>query len=186
MARARAGSARSPRCAGVRRSVWQARRDAGPGDTRRATSTVAGAMVARLQSRQSAASSRVSFAGDLRRPGGAWHDWPDPLHGRNRHIQMDLAEPCRWGVTSLTRRPCAAAGRASFYLVRCTLRLLQARAAADEAAAFVRMDDRSELACDGFRCGCCCTLLLYRGLEPYDQIFQLWSLNWCGPTTEPC
>jgi len=42
------------------------------------------------------------------------------------------------------------------------------------------MDARSELACDGFRCGCCCTLLLYEALEPCDQIFELWSLNWCG------
>ncbi len=198
-ARARAGSARRPRArlaagaaprgprrVGVRRSVWQARRDAGPGDTRRATGTVPGTALraarwwrACSRASQSAASWRVSFAGDLRRPGGAWHGGPDPLHGRNRHIQMDLAEPCRWGGTSLTRRPCAAAGRASFCLVRCTLRLLQARAAADEAAAFVRMDARSELACDGFRCGCCCTLLLYRGLERCDQIFELWSLN-CG------
>ena len=49
----------------------------------------------------------------------------------------------------------------------------------DEAAAFLRLDDRSELACDAFRC-CCCTLLLYSGLERCDQIFELWSLNWCG------
>jgi hypothetical protein len=37
----------------------------------------------------------------------------------------------------------------------------------------IRTDSRSELACDAFRCGGCCTLLLYEALEPCDQIFEL-------------
>jgi hypothetical protein len=36
-----------------------------------------------------------------------------------------------------------------------------------------RLQARSELACDGFRCGCCCTLLLYQALEPWAQDFEL-------------
>jgi hypothetical protein len=44
----------------------------------------------------------------------------------------------------------------------------------------IRTDSRSELACDAFRCGCCCTLLLYEPLELCDQIFDLWSLTWGG------
>ena len=44
----------------------------------------------------------------------------------------------------------------------------------------IRTDTRSELACDAFRRGGCCTLLLYEALEPCDQIFELWSLSWCG------
>ena len=30
------------------------------------------------------------------RPGVAPHDWPDPLHGRKRTVQMGPAGPCRW------------------------------------------------------------------------------------------
>ena len=66
----------------------------------------------------------------------------------------------------------AAAGRASLCLVGHTLRLSQARAAAGQAAAIIRRNTRSELACDGFRCGCC-TLLLYEALESCDHIFEL-------------
>ena len=94
---------------------------------------------------------------------------------------------CKWvlrgraGGCHLTdTSACAAGGRASFCLVRPNLGLYPAQAAAGQAAVFIRTDSRSELACDGFRCGCCCTLLLYEALEPCDQIFELWSLNWGG------
>jgi hypothetical protein len=60
------------------------------------------------------------------------------------------------------------------------LGLYSAQTAAGQAAVFIRTDSRSELACDAFRCGCCCTLLLYKALEPCDQIFELWSLSWGG------
>jgi hypothetical protein len=53
-----------------------------------------------------------------------------------------------WHLTDTSAN--AAGGRASFCLVRQTLRLSQAQAAVDQAAAVVRMDARSELACDGF------------------------------------
>ena len=38
----------------------------------------------------------------------------------------------------------------------------------------IRTNTRSELACDGFRCGCCCTLLLYQALEPWARVFELY------------
>src|ERR1039457_2950077 len=76
-----------------------------------------------------------------------------------------------WHLTDTAPR--AAAGRASLCLARQTLRLSQARAAADQAAAVIRTHTRSELACDAFRCGCCCPLLLYEALEPCGQIFEL-------------
>ncbi len=44
----------------------------------------------------------------------------------------------------------------------------------------IRTDSRSELACDAFRSGCCCTLLLYQALEPCGQAFELWHLSWGG------
>jgi hypothetical protein len=69
---------------------------------------------------------------------------------------------------------------APFCLVRHTLRLARARAATAQAAALHPTDARSELACDAFRCGGCCTLLLYEALGPCGQIFELWSMNWCG------
>ena len=63
-------------------------------------------------------------------------------------------------------------------MVRNTLRLSQAQAAAGQAAAFIRTDTRSELACDAFRRGGCCTLLLYEALEPWDQDFESVPLTW--------
>jgi len=43
-------------------------------------------------------------AGDQDGPNRRRHDWPDPLHGRNRHVQMGPAGLCRWSGTSVTRR----------------------------------------------------------------------------------
>jgi hypothetical protein len=94
---------------------------------------------------------------------------------------MGPAGPCRWVPphrhVGLRRR------RKSLVLPgQPNLGLYSAQTAAGQAAVFIRTDSRSELACDAFRCGCCCTLLLYETREPYDQIFELWSLNWCGAT----
>ena len=96
--------------------------------------------------------------------------------GTCKWVLRGRADGCHLTDTSA----CAAGGRASFYLVRPNLRLYPAQTAAGQAAVFSRTDARSELACDGFRCGGCCTLLLYRGLERCDQIFELRSLSWRG------
>ena len=48
-----------------------------------------------------------------------------------------------------------------------------AQATADQAAAVIRTDTRSELACDAFRGGGCCTLLLYETLKLCGQVFEL-------------
>jgi hypothetical protein len=78
------------------------------------------------------------------------------------------------GATSLTRaglrswrKSLVLPGQAQAGLIS------PAQAAAGQAAAFVRTDARSELACDAFRSGCCCTLLLYKALEPWGRDFEL-------------
>jgi len=91
---------------------------------------------------------------------GVPHDLPDPLHGRKSPVQTVLRG--RADGRHLTDTPaCAAAGRASSCLVRRYLGLSPAPEAADQAAVVIRTDTRSELACDAFRQGCCCTLLPY-------------------------
>ena len=85
--------------------------------------------------------------------------------GTYKWILHSNADGCQLTGTAA----CAAPRRASFCLLRCTLRLLQARA----ATRCIRMDARSELACDAFRSSCCCTLLLYEPLEPCDRDFEL-------------
>jgi hypothetical protein len=171
------------RRAGVRRSVWQARRDAGPGDTRRATGAVPPAPCparwwrACSRASQLAASSRVSFAGDLRRPGGAWHGWPDLLHGRNRHIQMDLAEPCRWGVTSLTRRPAPQQEESRFAWsgVLCTDFSLEPQPARLPPSSAWTTDPnwRAMVFAAAAAVLCCCTRPWNRGLGISNYAFDL-------------
>ena len=89
--------------------------------------------------------------------------------GTCKWVLRGRADGCHLTDTSA----CAAGGRASFCLVRPNLGLYPAQTAADQAAIFIRTDARSELACDGFRCGGCCTLLLYEPLEPWARAFQL-------------
>ena len=93
---------------------------------------------------------------------------------------MGPAGPCRRGYLSGNSAGAARRVAPPFCLVRHTLRLARARAATAQAAALHPTDARSELACDAFRCGSCCTLLLYEALEPCGQIFELWSMIWCG------
>jgi len=164
-------------------SVWQALRDVGPGDTRRATVPGAaprGAMVRSCKAPVSQPRCRASpwpeICADPAAPGMTSLTRCTAAKGTYKWILQSNADGCHLSGTAA----CAAPGRASFCLLRCTLRLLQARAATDQAAVCIRTDSRSELACDAFRCGGCCTLLLYEAPEPCDQAFELWSLSWCG------
>ena len=91
---------------------------------------------------------------------------------------MGPAGPCRRGYLSGNSAGAARRVAPPFCLVRHTLRLARARAATAQAAALHPTDARSELACDAFHCGGCCTLLLYEALEPRGQIFELWSMTW--------
>ena len=91
---------------------------------------------------------------------------------------------CKWdlrgradGCHLTDTSACATGGRASFCLVSPIWAYIQLRPQPARAAVFIRTDSRSELACDAFRFGCCCTLLLYETREPYDQIFELWALK---------
>ena len=107
------------------------------------------------------------------------HDWPDPSHGRKRPVHMgpaDRADRCQLADTPT----CTAGGRARFCLVRQTLRLSRARAATGRAAALHPHGHQIRTGVRWFHCGGCCTLLLYRDLEPCDRIFELWSLSLCG------
>ena len=90
--------------------------------------------------------------------------------GTRKWVLRGRADRCHRTGTSA----CAAARRASFCLVRLNLGLYPAQTAAGQAVVFIRTDARSELACDGFRCGCCCTLLLYQALEPWARDFELY------------
>ena len=96
--------------------------------------------------------------------------------GTCKWVLRGRADGCHLTDTSA----CAVGGRASFCLVRPNLGLYPAQTAAGQAAVFIRTDARSELACGGFRCGGCCTLLLYETLEPCDQDFESVALTWGG------
>ena len=82
------------------------------------------------------------------------------------------------GVTSDTPTY-TAGGRTSICPVRQPLELSPAQVAVGQVAAVIGRDTRSELACDGFRCGGCCTLLLYQALDPWAQDFDP-PLTWGG------
>ena len=84
------------------------------------------------------------------------------------------------GATSPTGRPAPPEEERRFAWSGPILGSYPAQTAADQAAVFIRTDARSELACDAFRGGCCCTLLLYQALEPWAQDFELLPLTWGG------
>jgi hypothetical protein len=67
----------------------------------------------------------------------------------------------------------APTGKLMSCLVSGTPGLLRTHSAADRPSAIIRAEAGSELACDAFRSGCCCTLLLYQALEPWAQDFEL-------------
>ena len=92
--------------------------------------------------------------------------------------RSSMAVPKR--STSPAPSPGAARRGAPFCLVRPTLQLSRARAATGQPTALHPhgLQIRTGVRC--FRGGGCCTLLLYEALEPCDQVFELWSLSWCG------
>ncbi len=130
--------------------------------TRRRAARRDGYAPARRQSVSRAAARHLG--GDLRRPGGAWPGWPDPLHGRKRHLQMDLAEPRQrvpphWhgGLRRTTKSLVLPAQ------VYSAITSVSSRSRPGGRPASARTPDPNWHAMV-FRCGCCCTLLLYQAL----------------------
>jgi len=74
---------------------------------------------------------------------------------------------------SLTPRPVPHEEEPRFAWSGSLWAYLQAQVAADQTAAVSRAEASSDLACDDFRRGGCCTLLLYEALEPWARYFEL-------------